>query len=115
MPYIHEQRQIRTKGVGVSLKVHNQGYDRQVILEMMKVDSKCVEEIYLVNTEIYVQIKKKHYLIGNIKQEYLPILSLNKGIITDWSVTGGYDIEHELTTEKAKYGINIIVTLNKIT
>lgn len=114
MPYIAEKNQIRTKVQGVSFDDVSGAYSRQQILELMQKDSASVDSVFLVGFDVYVKIKRKTYLLGSIKsQDYAAILSLNKGTVVAWYITGGVLIDNGLTVEKMKYGLNLVIHLTK--
>lgn len=111
MPYIKEKHEIRTKLAGVLLEID--GVNRQNILNAIRKSPEKVTNMCIKGDNVHVVFDMKEYIIGRIKGEYLSLLATNDAEITDFAITGGYDIEEEGNTSTTNLGCNVIIQLTK--
>jgi hypothetical protein len=125
MPYIDEERTIKTKVIGVNSKIDD-GDDmkvRQVVLQEMADSPESVSMLYLKKREVWVMMNngREHYL-GDIKSKYQDMIMSNPTQIKSWQITGGHEIPAKIVTIageptvqkqsiRAKRGMNIHVKL----
>jgi hypothetical protein len=125
MPFVEEEKMIKTKVIGIASKIDDKdtmGVRQAVIMRMVE-EPESVSILYLRKRQVYVSFEDgKEFYLGDIKAKYEDLIMNNVTRIFSWQITGGYPIggnsfvmagqptirKHDTT---AKYGLNIHVKL----
>lgn len=125
MPFVEEEKMIKTKVIGVASKIDDKDTMniRQTVIRQMIEEPESVSIMYLRKRQVFVCFEdEKEFYLGDIKAKYEDLIMSNVTQITSWQVTGGHLIEGrtfsmagEVTLRSrdtnAKYGLNIHVKL----
>lgn len=125
MPFVAEEKMIKTKVIGVASKI-NDGDNiniRQTVIQRMVEEPESVSIMYLRKRQVFVSFDDgREFYLGDIKAKYEDLIMNNVTQVTSWEVTGGYLLEaksfqlagHETIRRRemnANYGLNIHVKL----
>ena len=92
MPYIEEERKIKTKVIGIASKIDDTDTlgVRQVVLQEIAEDPTIVSLIYLKGREVWVALESgREFYLGDIRAKYEQLLLDNQTKIKSWQITGG--------------------------
>lgn len=98
MPYIEEEKTIKTKVIGIATKIDDNDTIgvRQVIMDEIYDDPSIVKMFYLKKNEVWVSLNNgREYYMGDIKSKYIDLIINNVTQIKYWEITGGQQIPAE--------------------
>lgn len=125
MPFVEEEKVIKTKIIGVASKIDDNDTmsTRQVVLEEMFDHPELVSMLYLRKRRVYVSFDDgREFYLGDIKLKYEELIMNNVTQIVSWQLTGGHEIPFtplviagqtvkRKDSMRAKFGVNIHVKL----
>lgn len=125
MPFVEEEKMIKTKVIGVASKIDDLDSIgiRQAVIQRMIEEPESVSIMFLRKRQVFVCFEDgREYYLGDIKAKYEDLIMSNVTRILSWQVTGGHVIPERTFAlaghatikshqTNAKYGLNIHVKL----